>query len=118
GHVIDNAFMGNVMGSSRNNNNAFQDAMTESWQQEGHQASFPKYTVQSDIDYNFRNHMRWDNAIGGTGSNNSLYYGKGDYLAFREVSLSYRLQTDFLTKAKLQAVEIFGGVYNLGYITS
>src|SRR5699024_5747752 len=104
-HVIDNSFMGNVMGSSRNNNNAFKEAMTESWQGEGHQATYPKYTVQSDFDYNFRNHMRWDNAIGSNGSNNSLYYGKGDYIAFREVSLSYQLRSEFLKKAKITGLE-------------
>src|SRR5690606_26519249 len=53
GHVIDNGFKGNIMGSSRNNNNAFREAMTESWQYEGHNAQYPKYTVQSDFDYNF-----------------------------------------------------------------
>lgn len=118
GHVIDNSFMGNVMGSSRNNNNAFREATTESWQGEGHQATYPKYTVQSDFDYNFRNHMRWDNAIGSNGSNNSLYYGKGDYIAFREVSISYQLRSEFLKKARITGLEIFGGVYNLGYITA
>lgn len=118
GHVIDNSFMGNVMGSTRNNNNAFQDALTESWSHEGHQATYPKYTVQSDFDYNFRNHMRWDNAIGGSGTNNSLYYGKGDYIAFREISASYRLQGVWLERAKLRGVEVFAGVYNLGYITA
>lgn len=118
GHVIDNSFMGNVMGSTRNNNNAFQDALTESWEHEGHEANYPKYTVQSDVDYNFRNHMRWDNAIGGNGTNNSLYYGKGDYIAFREVSASYRFQGAWLERAKLQGIEVFAGVYNLGYITA
>ncbi|MDM1295916.1 TonB-dependent receptor [Sphingobacterium sp. N143] len=120
GHVIDNGFKANIMGSSRNNNNAFQEVLTDSWQGTGHDAKYPKYTVQSDFDYNFRNHMRWDNGLGNTGggSNNSLYYGKGDYLAFREVSLSYRFKADFLRKAKVQGLEVFGGVYNLGYLTN
>lgn len=120
GHVIDNGFKGNIMGSSRNNNNAFREALTDSWQYEGHNAKYPKYTVQSDYDYNFRNHMRWSNDIGNSsgGSNNSLYYGKGDFLAFREVSLSYILKADFLKKASLRQLELFGGVYNLGYITA
>lgn len=119
GHVIDNGFKGNIMGSSRNNNNAFSEALTDSWQYEGHDAQYPKYTVQSDFDYNFRNHMRWDNGIGNSsgGSNNSLYYQKGDYIAFRELSFSYRLESDFLKKASVQRLELFGGVYNLGYIT-
>lgn len=32
GHVIDNGFKGQIMGSSRNNNNAIKEAMTNSWQ--------------------------------------------------------------------------------------
>jgi hypothetical protein len=30
GHVIDNGFKGQIMGSSRNNNNAIKEAMTNS----------------------------------------------------------------------------------------
>ena len=119
GHVIDNGFKGNIMGSSRNNNNAFRDALDKSWSYEGHQAEYPKYTVQSDYDYNFKNHNRMDNGIGNPSgaSNNSLYYGKGDFIAFREVSLSYQLKSEFLKKARIKSLEVFGGVYNIGYIT-
>jgi len=120
GHVIDNGLKSNIMGSARNNNNALRDALENSWMQPGDDAKYPRYTVQSDVDYNFRNHQRWDNAIGnsGGGSNNSLYYGKGDFLAFREVSLSYMLRSPLLKKAYISGLEIFGGVYNIGYITA
>ncbi|UGU17418.1 SusC/RagA family TonB-linked outer membrane protein [Sinomicrobium kalidii] len=120
GHVIDNGFKARVMGSARNNNNAYKEALTESWQYEGHDAKYPKYSVQSDYDYNFRNHNRWDYQIGNNsgGSNNSLYYDKGDFLAFREVSLSYRFPEDMMNKLNLSGLELFIGMYNLGYITS
>ena len=52
GHVIDNGFKGQIMGSSRNNNNAIKDAMTNSWQSANDGTKYPKYTVQSDYDYN------------------------------------------------------------------
>lgn len=119
GHVIDNGFKANMMGSARNNNNGLKEALTNSWEPTNTEAKYPKYTVQSDIDYNYRNHKRWDNQIGNTdgGSNNSLYYGKGDYLAFREVSFSYLMKNAWLQKLKLSAMEVFGGVYNIGYIT-
>src|SRR5690606_38444613 len=88
------------------------------WKQPGDIATVPKYTVQSDYDYNFRNHLRWDNGIGNTdGSNNSLYYSKGDFLAFREVTLSYRLPPQVIKKVFMQNLEVFGSVYNLGYLT-
>lgn len=119
GHVIDNRFKADVMGSARNNNSAFVDVLADKiWKQQGDIATVPKYTVQSDFDYNFRNHLRWDNGIGSTvGSNNSLYFSKGDFLAFREVSLSYRFPSKFINKIFLQNLEFFGSVYNIGYLT-
>ena len=63
--------------------------------------------------------MRWDNQIGSSASgstNNSLYFSKGDYLAFREVSLSYMLPLSWIRKMRLSAVEVFAGAYNIGYI--
>jgi hypothetical protein len=63
--------------------------------------------------------MRWDNQIGSTAqgsTNNSLYFTKGDYLAFREVSLSYLLPASLTSRMKLGEVEIFAGAYNLGYL--
>ncbi|MCS2822909.1 SusC/RagA family TonB-linked outer membrane protein [Bacteroides ovatus] len=119
GHVIDNGFKGQIMGSSRNNNNAIKDAMTNSWQSANDGTKYPKYTVQSDYDYQYRNHMRWDNQIGSSESgstNNSLYFSKGDYLAFREVSLSYMLPSTWVRKIRLSGVEVFAGAYNIGYI--
>ncbi len=119
GHVIDNGFKGQIMGSSRNNNNAIKDAMTNTWQSANDGTKYPKYTVQSDYDYQYRNHMRWDNQIGSSTSgatNNSLYFSKGDYLAFREVSLSYLLPESWVKSMKLSVVELFVGAYNLGYI--
>ncbi|MGV3502812.1 MAG: SusC/RagA family TonB-linked outer membrane protein [Adhaeribacter sp.] len=122
GHVIDNSFRGRAMASARNNNMTLQDVLSDKvWKNQGDQASIPKYTVQSDADYNYRNHLRGGNNLGTTGfysTNNSLYYSKGDFLAFREVSLSYRLQADLLRKAYIQGLEFFGGVYNLGYLTA
>lgn len=121
GHVIDNGFRAKANGSSRNNNVALADAMSDDvWKEQGDIATIPRYTVQSDFDYNFRNHQRWDNAIGNTGtaSNSSLYYSKGDFLAFREVSLSYQVKARFLQQVYLKGVELFAGVYNIGYITA
>ncbi len=121
GHVIDNGFKAQIMGSSRNNNNAIDECLTNTWQYAGDGSEYPKYTVQSDYDYQYRNHCRWDNQIGNSAqgaSNNSLYYSKGDFLAFREVSLSWRLPEKWLKKIRMSGLEIFAGAYNLGYITA
>jgi TonB-linked SusC/RagA family outer membrane protein len=123
GHVIDNSFRGRLMGSARNNNMTLTDVMGDAiWKEQGDIASIPKYTVQSDADYRFRNHLRNGNNLGsstGYTTNNSLYYEKGDFLAFREVSISYQVpMPNAFRKVYIQGLNLFAGIFNLGYITS
>ncbi|MGN6418758.1 MAG: hypothetical protein ACTHMC_14785, partial [Pseudobacter sp.] len=54
----------------------------------------------------------------GYSTNNSLYYSKGDFLAFREVSFNYTLRLPALRKAYINSIDIFAGVYNIGYLTT
>jgi len=121
GHVIDNSFRGRSLGSARNNNMTLSDVMGDQiWNNSGDHATIPKYTVQSDADYNYRNHLRSGNGLASSSgyvTANSFYHSKGDFLAFREVSLSYRLQANFLRKAHIAAVNLYAGVYNIGYLT-
>jgi len=121
GHVIDNSFRGRSLGSARNNNMTLSDVMGGNiWNNQGDIATIPKYTVQSDADYNYRNHLRSGNGLASSSgyiTANSLYHSKGDFLALREVSLSYRLQANFLKKAHISAVNLYAGVYNIGYLT-
>jgi TonB-linked SusC/RagA family outer membrane protein len=121
GHVIDNSFRGRSLASARNNNMTLTDVLGDKiWKQQGDIASIPRYTVASDADYGYRNHLRNPNGLGTTGvysTNNSLYFSKGDFLALREVSLTYTLQHSLLQKIRLQGVDVFAGVYNLGYLT-
>lgn len=122
GHVIDNAWKARVMGSARNNNMIINEVMSDRvWNEQGDIAEIPRYTVQSDADYNYRNHLRMPNGIGGTSgysSNNSLYYSKGDFLAFREVSLSYQFHGDWLKRVRLKSLSVTAAAFNLGYWTS
>ncbi len=121
GHVIDNSFRGRLMASARNNNMSLTDVLTDKvWQNPGDIASIPRYTVQSDADYNFRNHLRSSNGLGsssGYTTNNSLYYSKGDYLAFRELSFTYSLKGNFLNNLYLKNIDLFFGIFNIGYLT-
>lgn len=121
GHVIDNSFRGRSLASARNNNMTLSDVMSDKiWKNQGDIATIPKYTVQSDADYNYRNHLRSGNGLASSSgyvTANSAYHSKGDYLAFREVSLSYRLQAAFLKRAHISAINLNAGVYNIGYLT-
>lgn len=44
-------------------------------------------------------------------------YDKGDFLAFRQISISYNLPKDILNKIHATGMNVFASVYNLGYIT-
>lgn len=123
GHVIDNSFRGRSIASARNNNMTLRDVIgDEIWKQQGDIASIPKYSVRSDADYGIRNHLRPSSDLSGGGSayktNNSLYYKKGDFLAFRELSFSYQVPEKITDRLFLSALELFGGIYNIGYITA
>lgn len=121
GHVIDNSFRGRSLASARNNNMTLSDVMGDKiWRNQGDIATIPKYTVQSDADYNYRNHLRGGNGLASSSgyiTANSAYHSKGDFLAFREVSFSYNLKANFLKKAHIAGINLNAGVYNLGYIT-
>ena len=121
GHIIDNSFRGRSLGSARNNNMTLSEVMgNQIWRNQGDVATIPKYTVQSDADYNYRNHLRGGNGLASSSgyiTANSAYHSKGDFLAFREASLSYKLKADFLKKAHIAAVNFNAGVYNIGYLT-
>ncbi|GAA4796990.1 TonB-dependent receptor [Olivibacter ginsenosidimutans] len=121
GHVIENAKRAYAIGSARNNNMTITDVMSDKiWNEQGDIAEIPRYTVQSDADYNYRNHLRRPNGLGsssGYASNNSLYYSKGDFLTFREVSLSYQFKGNWLKKVNLTGLSLSAGVFNLGYLT-
>ena len=84
-------------------------------------AKYPRYDVASDWDNGYRNHMRTI-AYAGMNSNgnadNTAYYSKGDYLCFREISLSYDLPRSICSKLKMQGISLTAGANNLGYITA
>jgi hypothetical protein len=45
-------------------------------------------------------------------------YDKGDFLAFRELSLAYDIPAGIMRKIHATGLNVFFSVYNLGYLTS
>lgn len=126
GHVISDGATARAMGSSRAYNEGCPAlAMSsETWQKEGDIAKYPRYSF-GDFDIGYRNHQRQISTVGykgmghGTyGVDNSIYYSKGDYLAFREISLSYALPKQIVKFLTCENIVLNAGVYNLGYITA
>ena len=127
GHMISNGWRARANANARNNVMTITDVLGDGiWREEGQQASLPRYDNASDFDNGARNHTRFlgqtsngDIGLGtGDASDNTLYYSKGDWLAFREISLGYNLPTDWASRVGLSNTRLTVGVYNLGYLTA
>jgi len=61
----------------------------------------------------------WADQLGkGNYRNSTLFTYKGDYLSFRQVSLSYSLPQKLISKAKIQKLDLSVTGQNLGYLTA
>lgn len=124
GHVISDGATARSMGQARASNEgapglALSD---EVWQNDGDQGKkYPRFSF-GDADFGYRNHLRHvQNDVGvgnGYGTDVDFYYTKGDFLAFRELSLAYQLPKTISQKIFTGSVQLNAGVYNIGYITA
>ncbi len=128
GHVISNGALGRSMGQGRGSNEGAPNTAIsdEAWQQQGDEGKkYPRFSY-ADADIGYRNHLRFisltgysDVGIGDIyGVDNSIYYSKGDWMAFREISFSYSIPSSFTRKFRIQNLSLNAGVYNLGYWTA
>ncbi len=121
GHVINNGTLGYSLASIRNNFNVVRNALTECWTPDNTDAKYPRFSPLSDSDYATKNFARSAESIGDSTSgqtNTSTFYRKGDFLALREVSLSYNVPEAILRKVRISALQVFAVANNLGYITA
>jgi len=123
GHVINNAWRARANGNARNRVMTLEDVVNgDVWWQSGDDAKYPRYSAVSDWDNGKRNHVRQTySSIGvnyGYNSDVSQYISKGDYLAFREISLAYNLPKKIAQKLSMENISLNVGAYNLGYITA
>jgi TonB-linked SusC/RagA family outer membrane protein len=80
--------------------------VNDTWTPENPNASLPRYVWADQL--NTKNFDR----------PSSTFWKKSDYLAFREVSLSYKLPSSMLKKAKIAGMVLTVTGQNLGYITN
>lgn len=121
GHIISNGALARSLGQGRAfNEGAPTEALgSEIWQKEGDMNK--KYARFSFADYDFgqRNYLRGSSLGNGGGysSDVSTMIEKGDFLAFRELTISYDLPSTLLRKIHSTGLNVFASVYNLGYLT-
>ncbi len=121
GHLISNGALAGSMGSTRAfNEGAPGEALGDDvWQKQGDVGKkYARFSI-GDGDLGQRNYRRSSAAgVGqGYGSDVSVMYEKGDFFAFREVTLAYDLPQHWASKIRSAGINLSFGVYNLGYLT-
>jgi hypothetical protein len=121
GHYISNGALARSLGTGRGyNEGAPAEALGDNiWQKSGDVNKYYARFSFADFDFGQRNYLRF-----GTLGNNATYGSdvdrlveKGDFLAFRELTLSYDVPKSILNKAKASTLNVFASVFNLGYLT-
>lgn len=79
---------------------------TQSWQNQGDQTAFPRYMWADQLAQN--------NSFRGS----TFFHEKGDYLALREVTLSYNLPQSLIRPLKIPSVRVHFTGSNLHYFTN
>jgi TonB-linked SusC/RagA family outer membrane protein len=122
GHVISNGALARSLGQGRAyNEGAPAEALgNDIWKQPGDEGK--KYARFSfgDYDNGQRNYVRQVPAVGTNSSYGvdvSTMFTKGDFLCLREIYLGYEIPKSALRKTRVGGLNVFGSIYNIGYLT-
>jgi TonB-linked SusC/RagA family outer membrane protein len=119
GHTIYNDLLARTLGNMQGTFNYFED-QKKAWSPTNTNSDLPKvyYADQVAAPIGKKNYTRINNASAFLNSNNSRMYEKGDYLALREVTLSYQFPADLLAKSRFfTRGRLFASGSNLFYLT-
>ena len=119
GHTIYNDLVTRTLGNYQGTFN-YIDWQKDSWSPENPHTDIPRvyYADQVPAPLGKQNYTRANNANAFLNGNNSRFYEKGDYIACREVTLSYQFPQGLLSNTKvLSSARAFVSANNLFYIT-
>lgn len=120
GHTIYNDLLARTLGNFNGTFNYF-DIQKNAWSPTNTETDIPKvyYADQTAAPSGKKNLTRINNASTlNINSNNSRFYEKGDYLALREITLSYNFPKALLMKAKyISSLRAYISGSNLFYMT-
>lgn len=119
GHTIYNDLVARTLGNYQGTFN-YIDWQKNAWSPTNTTTDIPKvyYADQVAAPLGKKNYTRINNANGNLNSNNSRFYEKGDYLAMREITLSYDFAKSILAKTRvLSQSRIYVSANNVFYIT-
>lgn len=121
GHMISNGALARSLGTGRafNEGAPTQALGGDIWQKEGDEGKQYARFSFADFDFGQRNYIR----LGTLGNNNSYASDvsamteKGDFLAFREITLAYDIPARIMKKIKSTGMNVFASIFNIGYLT-
>lgn len=119
GHTIYNDLVARTLGNYQGTFNYF-DLQKSAWSPANTNTDIPKvyYADQTAAPNGKKNYTRSNNAGQVLNSNNSRFYEKGDYLALREITLSYDFAKSILSKTRvLSQSRMYVSATNLFYVT-
>ena len=114
GHTIYNDLAARTLGQYQGTFNII-DWVKRSWSPDNTETDIPKFYYADQLAK--KNYTRENNANPNLDGNNSMLYEKGDYLAIRELTLSYVLPFDLVKKAALSSVTVYMTGQNIAYFT-
>jgi len=91
------------------------DLVLDSWTPTNENTLYPKFYFADQSAK--KNMTRENNATANLNGNSSLFYYKGDYVAIRELTISYQLPKLLVSKIRLSSVRINLTGQNLAYFT-
>lgn len=118
GHTIYNDLVARTLGNYQGTFN-YIDLQKQAWSPTNTVTDIPKVYFADQVAGSKQNYTRANNAGSVLNGNNSNLYEKGDYLALREVTISYGLPKTLLAKSKfISNARVYVTGSNLFYITN
>lgn len=114
GHTIYNDLKARSLGQYQGTFNVI-DVVKDTWSEDNPNAKYPKFYYADQLSK--KNITRGNNGGTALNGNSSLFYEKGDYLALRELTLSYKIPQKYINKAFLNNLVLSVTGQNLFYIT-
>ena len=119
GHTIYNDLVARTLGNYQGTFN-YIDWQKRAWSPTNTETDIPKvyFADQVTAPNGKQNYTRANNAGTVLNSNNSRFYEKGDYLALREITLSYEIPKTITSATKLLSnARVYFNANNLFYVT-
>lgn len=114
GHIIYNDLAARTLGQYQGTFNII-DWVLNSWSETNTNTDIPKFYYADQLAK--KNFTRENNANPNLNGNSSRFYEKGDYLALRELTLSYQLPESVYSKAGMKSASVYATGQNIAYFT-